>query len=94
MSGDSIVERVAIALHGSGILAPPPDHSWTECVVKDEFRRAARAVIEAMREPAVLEAACRAAADLRTGYICWEGISVHRAADVVDAVLGGALTEK
>ncbi len=50
-----------------------------------------QAVIEAMREPVFIEQACRAAADPRTGYICWEGISVHRAADVVDAVLGAAL---
>ena len=54
----------------------------------------ARAAIEAMREPTLIEAACRAAADKRTGYICWEGISVHRAADVVDAVLAAALAEE
>lgn len=52
---------------------------------------AARAAIEAMREPAALEAACWAAADPRTGNVCWIGVSVHRAADIVDTVLGAAL---
>jgi hypothetical protein len=57
------------------------------------FEKEARTAIEAMREPALIEDVCRKAADPRTGYICWEGISVHRAADIVDAVLGAALAE-
>jgi hypothetical protein len=51
----------------------------------------ARAALEGARTQDALEAACRSAADPRTGYICWVGVSVHRAADIVDAVLGAAL---
>ncbi len=91
MSGDSIVERVAIALHGSGILAPPPDHSWTECVVKDEFRRAARAVIEAMRD---VECLPMLVAGKNALFSCSEDPTLEDARNCFHAILAVALTEK
>jgi len=85
-----MVERVAwaiVAKMSEQTGRPPP----SDTALSEKACAVARAAIEAMRDPIVIEQACRAAADPRTGYICWEGISVHRAADVVDAVLGAAL---
>ena len=66
----------------------------TRCVL-DRLKRAGEvaraeraALLEKIRESSVIEDACRRAADKQTGFVCWAGITVHRAADVVDAVLG------
>lgn len=49
--------------------------------------------IAALREPAVLEALCRRAADPKSGDVCWVGVTPQQAAEIVDAVLGAALGE-
>lgn len=59
----------------------------------EKYRDNMRGVLAALREPAVLEALCRMAADPATGCVAYVEISVHRAVDVVDAVLGAALGE-
>jgi hypothetical protein len=51
----------------------------------------ARSVLEIIRDPDALLDACRRAADPASGDVCWAGVSVHRAADIVDAVIGAAL---
>jgi hypothetical protein len=54
----------------------------------------ARVAIETIhRNSDVFTEACRRVADPKTGYICWEGISVNQAADVVDAIIGMMLKE-
>lgn len=53
---------------------------------------AVRVIIAVLRKPAVLEALCRKAADPETGLcVAYTETSVHRAVDIVDAVLAAAL---
>lgn len=60
-------------------------------VFREREEKQSRAAIGALCEPDGLAELCRRAADPQTGDVCWLGVSVHRAVDIVQAVLGEAL---
>jgi len=93
-NGESMVERFARAM-GDAADAYAAGEGCDDVGVLDAdlLLEMAANVIKAIRDPDLIEAACRKAADPRTGDVCWVGVSVHRAADIVYTVLDAALTD-
>lgn len=88
------IERLARAAWQDEL--PPDEPRWEDLndATRLTYIAEIRAALTELRKPDVIEALCRLAADPATGFIAWGGISVHRAADVMDEILGAALSEQ